>query len=67
MFSVIPGAMGALVAAAAMASHQQAGQQQTQPQAVTTQANLASSMGGITSTANSTALGMQGIGGMAGT
>lgn len=67
MTPAIPGAMGAIVAAAAMASHQQAGQQQTQPQAVTTQANLASSMGGITSTANSTALGMQGIGGMADT
>lgn len=59
MTQVMPGAMGALVAAAAMASHQQ----QAQPQVATSQANLASSMG-VTSTANSTALGMQGIGGM---
>ena len=63
---VMPGTMGALVAAAAMAQQQQASQQHTQQQAVTTQASLASTMG-ATSTASTTALGMQGIGGMTGT
>ena len=62
----MPGAMGALVAAAAMAQQQQAAasQQQVQQQAATTPASLATSIG-ATSTANTTALGIPGIGAMA--